>query len=291
MTKNYILFICGCLLLSSCSIFKDNKKADSEQQKPYETTETGEGNARGTSPQTGTSLAALEKQISGEWYMVSVYNKKITSEEMPFLNFSIADGRVYGNNGCNIINGGFKVTANKGLSFTQMISTMMACPHFKFETQIMRALSEVVGYNFSTQSGVIYLNLTDRLGATVLQLKRHNIDFLNGAWTIKEIHGQKINNPEVKLVIDVQELRLHGNSGCNIINGSVSVDPKKENAVQFQQIISTRKMCPDMKVETSLLVALEEVESAKKKKNSNEVVLYDNKNNPIIVLKRLDLKK
>lgn len=290
MTKNYVLFICGCLLLSSCSIFKDNKKTDNNQQKTYGTTEVDDNNTPATSQHTGTSLAASEKQLAGEWYMVSVYNKKITSEVLPFLNFNIADGRVYGNNGCNVINGGFKITANKNISFSQMISTMMACPDFKFETQIMRAISEVVGYNFSTQSGVIYLNLTDRLGATVLRLKRYNINFLNGAWTIKEIHGQKVSNPEVKLVIDVQELKLHGNSGCNIINGSIGVDPKKENAVQFQQIISTRKMCPDMKVETSLLVALEEVESAKKK-NSNEVILFDNKHNPVVVLKRLDLKK
>lgn len=76
MTRNYILFICGCLLLGSCSIFKDNKKTDSEQQKPYETTETGEGNARGTSPQTGASLAALEKQISGEWYRYPYTTRK-----------------------------------------------------------------------------------------------------------------------------------------------------------------------------------------------------------------------
>lgn len=285
MTRNHVLFICGCIILSSCSMFKDNKKIDT----PQKGTTVTEGGSP-VSTQTVSSQAANEKQISGEWYMVSVYNKKIVSENLPFLNFNITDGRVYGNNGCNVINGGFKITANKEISFTQMVSTMMACPHFKYEAQIMKALSEAVGYSFSTQSGVIFLNLMDRLGATVLQLKRHNIDFLNGAWTVKEIHGKSIDNPAVKLVIDVPELRLHGNSGCNIINGSVGVDPKKENAVQFLQIVSTRKMCPDMKVETSLLVALEEVESAKKK-NSNEVILYDNKHNPVVVLKRLNLKK
>ena len=46
-----------------------------------------------------------------------------------------------------------------------------------------------------------------------MELMHQNFQFLNGTWLVKEIDGQPVNVPDMKLVIDVDEGRLHGNTG------------------------------------------------------------------------------
>ena len=85
------------------------------------------------------------------------------------------------------------------------------------------------------------LVLRDKKHNPIMTLRNHNLSLLNGTWTVTEIDGNAIDDENIRLVIDIPEGKLHGNSGCNLINGSISLDPKKKNAIQFSQIISTRK--------------------------------------------------
>lgn len=241
------------------------------------------------------SVSKYYKELQGEWTIVSVFNKKIDMEEMPFLNFDTETGKLYGNNGCNVVNADIVIDKNtKSIHFDYLITSMMACPNMKTETMINSAMGKTSSYSFSNSGGVSFLNLRDSRNNVVLTLKRHNLDILNGAWTVKEINGEKINdkinNNQIELVIDIQESKIHGNTSCNIVNGNIVFDPKKNDAVQFAQLLSTRMACPDMATETALLVALEEVEFFKKK-SSSEIELLDNKKNVLIVLKRLPLMK
>jgi heat shock protein HslJ len=93
----------------------------------------------------------------------------------------------------------------------------------------------------------------------------------------------------VRIVIDVQEMRIHGNSGCNLFNGTLFIDPYKDWGVEFQELVSTRKMCRNIHIETALLVALEETQFCKELENG-EIALFDGNGNQIATLKRLNLK-
>ena len=122
-------------------------------------------------------------------------------------------------------------------------------------------------------------------------LKRANMDYLNGAWKVTRINGEPdLVNDEMKFVFDVTELRLHGNSGCNIVNGQMFLDPDKANSVQFQNLISTRMMCPDFSGETSLFIALEETYYSLKV-DDNTIVFKNKYGEELIRLERLDLNK
>ena len=46
-------------------------------------------------------------QLEGEWNVWTVGGKKVTGENRPYINFSLSEGRIYGNNGCNTVNGDF----------------------------------------------------------------------------------------------------------------------------------------------------------------------------------------
>lgn len=231
-------------------------------------------------------------QLDGEWTVWTVDGKKVTGEERPYINFSNTEHRFYGNNGCNTLNGAFLTGAGKSILFSEMISTMMTCPDAPFEMAINQALDKVRYYNISRKGQEVYIDLLDDHKAPVMVLRRHNMDFLNGAWMPTEINGERNTNEEVEMVIDLAEQKLHGRTGCNLVNGTLLIDPDKNNSIQFQALGSTRMMCDRdvMATETALLVALESVEHAHPGKNGT-VVMSDKDGKTVLILKPVALQR
>lgn len=263
-------------MATSCSIFKSHKQAVEE------VTET-------VADDNDKKPTYKADAISGEWNVFSVNGKKVTGEERPYINFNMEDHRLYGSNGCNIINGDFSANDDSSIEIGNVISTMMACPDAPFESDINQALGNARYFSISKQGHEYYLVLMDSTHKSLMTLRRHNMDFLNGSWKVEEINGHDNDNEDVQMVIDIFEQRVHGNTGCNILNGELLIDPDKSNSIQFSNLATTRMMCPDMKTETAFLVALESVEFAKKGKG-NTVVMTDKNNKPMLRLKKLNVK-
>ena len=111
--------------------------------------------------------------MSGEWVITSVYGAQVGDmENTPFLAFDIDQMRVHGNAGCNIINGGFSQEEGKenSLKFSQMISTMMACPDMDTEHRILDALSKVAGFSLNEDQTI---SLNDSTGTAALTLVKN----------------------------------------------------------------------------------------------------------------------
>lgn len=230
--------------------------------------------------------------LAGEWTVYTVGGNKVTGETRPYINFSMEDHRIYGSNGCNIINGDFDLSANSGLKIGNVISTMMMCPDAPYEQAINLALEAVQSFDITKKGHEYYLELRDSRGNNLMTLRKHNMDFLNGTWEVTEINGKSYDNPDMQMVIDIQEQKLHGNTGCNIVNGSLMIDPDKSNSIQFQNLATTRMACPEetMKGETALLVALESVEYAKKGKTGT-VIMLDKNDTPVLILSKVDVNR
>ena len=126
-------------------------------------------------------------------------------------------------------------------------------------------------------------------GVVVMVLKRHNLDAMNGAWLIKELNSEKVDELNMRVVIDAVMQTIHGDTGCNIINGIITLDPTKDMAIQFEDLHSTEHDCENIDFETDLLLALETTESCKRI-NQYEMALLDNKGNIVIVLQRINLR-
>ena len=97
--------------------------------------------------------------LSGEWAIELVNGKKIvgTTEVTPFIGFNTDENRIYGNVGCNTINGALlqnEKTANS-LKFENIATTMMMCPDMETETTVLNALNET--RSFSIKNGQVYL--------------------------------------------------------------------------------------------------------------------------------------
>lgn len=239
---------------------------------------------------TLAASASSDRQIGGEWTIYSVNNTLVTGEERPYMSLDLAQNRFYGNNGCNYINGGLTVGPSGAISFTNMISTMKMCQDDRFQYLINLALDKVVSY-WSRQSGPItFLDLKDKEGNILMILRRHNMDFINGAWQVKEMNGiPLLESRKLTITFDTGELKTHGNTGCNIFNGEMFIDPDKTNSLQLINLSTTRMACDRVDLETEMLLALEEVETAIRNADGS-ITLRSPEGKELLLLSPLDLR-
>lgn len=235
--------------------------------------------------------SAVAQKIRGEWIILKANGKDVeTSDEKAYIFFNSDDNKIYGNLGCNYINGEYEVS-NRELKLNNVITTTMDCEYLDSEHRIVNALNHAASFTRTKKDGMDYLDIKDKTGKVVLHTKRHNADILTGVWQVSSIHSTPINNTDIQLVIDIPESRINGFAGCNIINGEIGLNRSKDWFIQFQNIATTMKMCDNdaMNTERNLLVALEEVEYIKRN-NADSFCLLDKDNKEVICLKRVKLE-
>ena len=213
------------------------------------------------SPKSVTT-ASGNKELQGEWLIQMVSGQKVKGDDRPYIFFDVNKNVFYGNNGCNVLNGALVFTGTNGVRFDNVAVSMRMCqPASSTEYLINNAMTDVAQFAIETTGDESLLNLRTKEGRTLIVLRRHNLAYANGAWMVKSINSEPVNNPELKFVIDIPERKIHGYGGCNIINGKIFIDPDKSNSIQFQNLNSTRMTCPDAATESRLLIVLEEVVS------------------------------
>lgn len=202
--------------------------------------------------------------ISGEWNVVSVKGEQVAGN--PYIGFDLAEGRIYGNAGCNRIMGGVEVdSVNPGkIGFTGVGATRMMCSDMETEQKVLEALNEVAGYQASS-AGV---ELTDKDGNVLMSLEKKeapavSVNDINGKWNITKVEGAAVEVADKTPFIsfNVAENSVHGNGGCNIINGSFSQEEGNPSSLKFGQMISTMMAGPGMETERKVLSAMNKVAS------------------------------
>ena len=256
-----------------------------------------------TQPTTNITTMTPQKAaitLAGQWSVIDVGGTAVTvsgDEERPYVGFDTADvapGTVnfYANNGCNFINGTFGINGNKLTKKGDYISTMKYCADAKYEIPITTALDATTAFSIEKLNNEYFLYLKDNAGATLMTLRKHNLNFLNGAWKVTQIQGVDLKSTaETQIVIDLSELKIHGNAGCNVLNGSVELNMDRENGIGFTNMYTTRMTCPDIAIEQSFLLALEQVESCVPGPDNDTAYMRDAAGKTIIVMKRMELKQ
>lgn len=95
-------------------------------------------------------------------------------------------------------------------------------------------------------------------------------------WGLKELNGKKID-PSKGMILEMNtsEMTFMGNASCNSIFGTL--ESSQENKLSFLNIGSTRKMCPDINLETAYINSLKKVKSYHFE-NLNLLLLDENEN-------------
>ena len=277
------LAVMAAVSFSSCSVVKNKTNTPA----PKSTTSTVQ---TVNTPQPGQP-SALAKELLGEWQIIQAGDYKIAvDEDQPYANFS-ADGRLYASNGCNVINGDYKVNG-KMVSFSQVLTTMRACPDTPYETAINRVLCDGVTMHAQvTEMGnESYLYFNDSRGKALMTLVRHNMHYLDGQWMVTAINGHAVSDDEANVFIDLASRKIHGNTGCNFFNGSIIIDPGVANSINFNGMGVTRMACPKGDQERNMLVALEETVKALPI-DKNTVGLINENGQQVLTLTRVTITK
>ena len=236
-----------------------------------------------------SSCRSVEKavpvsSINGEWNIIEVNGSKVApgeSRTLPFIAFDTATGRVSGNSGCNRMMGTFDVNAKPGsLELGAMASTRMMCPDMTTEKNVLSALAQVKGYK-KAGKGKMYLCNASNRPVVVLEKKEADVKLsvLNGEWKIKEANSEAIPSGMEK------QPSIHGNAGCNLINGGFETSTSNAKSISFPGVASTMMACPDMETEGKILKALNEVKSFDVLAGGG-IGLYDANNALVIVLEK-----
>lgn len=269
------------LTLGSCSLFHKTEKApavlptDREQIQKDKTAKT----------YTPEELA--KGVVRGDWAIEKVGNRDAVGEDAPFLKFVPEEKRVYGNNGCNALNAEYTYSPKDStIRFSQAITTLQACSKQGItDIEINQALNATRFYSWEQKDSQYYLYFYDSSHRNAMTLMHQNFQFLNGTWGVTAINENPVNVPDMKIVIDVDEGKLHGNTGCNIMNGNFTTDMGTANSISFQKIITTRMACHDDSHETEFVVALEDAAYARPI-SPTKVLLLDNSGKVVLELQR-----
>lgn len=279
-------------LLGSCSVFngilprKEKVKVETQEQEAVLPHDREQISSK-KEVKVYTPQELSKGMVKGDWAIEEVNGREAIGEEKPFMKFDNETKMVYGNNGCNSFSGSYAYNPKDStISFSNMATTMRLCGKEGItDIQINLAMDAARYYSWEVKDSNYYVYLLNGDRQKVMTLMHRNFDFLNGVWRVTRINQKPINEPDMKLVIDVAEGKLHGNTGCNILNGVLNTDMNGDSSICFSSIATTRMACPDSSNETSLLVALEDAANVKPL-SPNEVLLLDTDGNAVLTLVR-----
>ena len=234
---------------------------------------------------------SISMLLDGEWIITQVGSTKIErEEENPYIHFVGEDNSFYASNGCNILNGSYTVDGSR-LTFHNVLSTMKYCADAPFDTHINAVLADEkpVIIEFENKHDEIYLYFCNSSGTKLMILHKPGLDFLNGNWEVEKINGEKFDTSDMTIFFDVEERKVHGNTGCNSFNGEIFVDAQNDKSFSLSNMAVTMRMCPNIDNQTKFLVALEMTTHARLTK-SGQLELLNSKNDAVVVLKALPVK-
>lgn len=215
------------------------------------------------------------EQINGEWNVLSIKDTEINlpAGARAYLNFDVVGHMIYGNTGTNTINASYTLKDNNKISFSKVLVGKKDGGYFQYlEQDLLKAMNEVATIALVKVGDIEYMEMKNRHRDVIIKLRRQNLDFMNGPWLVKTLNGIDITDRDIKLVNDIDMLTVNITSGCNIINGVITIDPFKEFAIEYEDLISSHYQCPNIDTETRLLIALEEAKFCHKR-NDQEVEL------------------
>ena len=279
-SKIFILLLTIVLLTPATPLGAKKKKENKNDRQTV--TIDGEENVEGK-----VAITDAESQMYGEWTLVELHRKPYYGARSSLL-LDFTKNRMMGCLGTNSVNGIFTLKGDK-MQFTDLVTTSITTSSSDSEDDILKSLRDTHAVYLTRVGESEYLNLRDKKGSTILKYRRQNIDYLNGGWRVKEVDSEDVEKRNIKMVIDVDMLTVNATSGCNIINGVITIDKTKENALEFEDLVSPHNQCPNLAVETRVLIALEETIACKRLGN-NKVALLDRQGHTVLLLHRLNVR-
>ena len=119
--------------------------------------------AGGPAKDTSHGQPVSDQKMNGQcildirWKLVELWGKPVAGvERFLFIRLHGAEGFVSGYGGCNSIRGGYELKPGNRIRFTNMASTMMACPDMELEQEFFKVLN--MADNFACDGKTLFLH-------------------------------------------------------------------------------------------------------------------------------------
>ena len=93
------------------------------------------------------------------WKLVELNGKKVQNTEKdkrePHMILKAENNRVHGSGGCNTFNGSFELREGNRISFSKIVSTLMACENMETEAQFFKVLEMADNYFISADTLIL----------------------------------------------------------------------------------------------------------------------------------------
>lgn len=245
----------------------------------------------------GQTEGAIHKVLYGIWTAIDVNSLPVDGTDRPYIEFGSDPTnpflvRCYAYDGCNYLNGEYAVTPGGSMKRTsEFISTMKMCEGAKYELGMALAMNEVTNYKIEKVGLEYLLYFQTSEGKNLMVMRKFESDFINGAWKVTSINGASVNKDlELNLVFDLNDNTVHGNVGCNTMNGRIKINPDVQNSLTLTDMATTRMTCPDISTEYALLQALGTVNNVQPGGDDSSAVLRNADGNAVVTLERIKLK-
>ncbi|MDE5655728.1 MAG: META domain-containing protein, partial [Muribaculaceae bacterium] len=93
------------------------------------------------------------------------------AEELPYVNFDTENSRISAYAGCNRLSAGITGREKNALTFSDVLSTRMACPDMTAEQNVSTALEQVRNFGISLNGNLLLFSAG---GNVVMELMRIN---------------------------------------------------------------------------------------------------------------------
>lgn len=280
MKNKLIIVSLFCLLISPIvlarlNIFKKNNHDDKKEV---------------VSENVAENYEKSHEILAGEWIICKVGNTEIEREEnYPYIQFHPNDDAFYASNGCNVLNGVYTFGEGNILMFHNVLSTLRYCVDTPFDVEINAILRDEsrVWYREEIIDGEPFLYFNDANGKQLMTLHKPGLNILNGFWRVVRLEDDDTSSDDLTLFIDIEGRRLHCNAGCNSYNGNIFVVPQSKRTLSITDLSPIKKdnPCPDVELQSKLLVALERAAGAEIV-DSERVELIDSYGKSLVILRK-----
>ncbi len=211
-----------------------------------------------------TSCSVQEDvNVEGQWNIVTLNGKTVDTENIPYIGFDTEEGRIFGNSGCNYINGTFNLKDGNIIEFGNVGSTMMSCPDMQIEQEVLSTLEKVGKIKAEGEA----LSLCDAKGNQLIKLEKRFEEVaysaIEGKWNMVKVEGEDIPSDldGIPFLSFTADLNVAGLAGYNNVHGAVALDEADTTSIQFENMAATRKMGPNMEFEDNMMNVLGNIRS------------------------------
>lgn len=201
---------------------------------------------------TGNKAKDADKNsIRKKWELSVLDGEQITLTPAIYIDLA-ENNKVSGFTGCNRLIGSYAIENENQLKFSQLGTTLMACPESEMalENQVLEVLEKA--NNFRVDSGKLVLNVGQTPLATFYEMRDNEI--ANKYWKLIELDGNAVQMAENQEREQYFTLRndgsISGFAGCNHFNGQYKLT--EENGISIDDNLAvTLMICPDVDVDES----------------------------------------